>query len=76
MQLKMPETIFRNALYDQRKLDEAVAAYRQVIQLNPTDAEDYTNLGVALHRQKKLEEAVTADHKAIQLNPKDAETPR
>ncbi|MBN3939407.1 serine protease, partial [Nostoc sp. NMS9] len=61
-----------DALYDQKKLDAAVAAYEKAIQLNPNYADAYYNLGNALSEQKKLDAAVTAYQKAIQLNPNDA----
>jgi tetratricopeptide (TPR) repeat protein len=57
------------ALYQQKKLDEAVAAFRKAIQLRPDLATAYNNLGVALADQKKLDEAVIAFRKAIQLQP-------
>jgi superkiller protein 3 len=60
------------ALQETGKLEEAIAAFRQAIKLQP-DANTYNNLGLALAKQKKLEEAITAFRQAIQLKP-DAET--
>ncbi|MEH2307314.1 tetratricopeptide repeat protein, partial [Nostoc sp.] len=57
------------ALYGQKKLDAAVAAYQKAIQLNPNFSEAYNSLGTALYGQKKLDAAVAAYQKAIQLNP-------
>ncbi len=37
-----------NALHDQKKLDEAVAAFRKAIDLDPKLAWAHCNLGVAL----------------------------
>ena len=61
-----------NALSDQKKLEEAIAAYRQAIKLQPDDAVAYYNMGNALSDQKKLEEAIAAYRKAIELDPKFA----
>jgi tetratricopeptide (TPR) repeat protein len=60
------------ALRDQQKLDEAIAAYKKAIELNPKYATAYNNLGIALSDQQKLDEAIAAYKKAIELNPKDA----
>src|SRR5262249_46619578 len=61
-----------NALRDQGKLDEAVAEYRKVIELDPKLAFAHSNLGNALRDQRKLDEAVTESRKAIELDPKMA----
>ncbi len=61
-----------NALYDQGKLEEAIASYQQAIQLNPSYSIAYISLGNALYNQGKLEEAIASYQKAIQLNPSDA----
>ncbi len=61
-----------NALTDQGKLDEAVAAYRKALELKPDYAEAHNNLGLALMNQGKLDEAVTAYRKALELEPDHA----
>ena len=58
-----------NALRDQGKLDEAIAAYRQAIRIKPDYAEAYSNLGVALYDQGKLDEAIAAYRQASGSNP-------
>src|SRR5262249_22072973 len=60
------------ALYDQGKLDEAVAAYRKAVELDPKRALAHKNLGAALARQGKRDEAVAEYRKAIELDPKYA----
>ena len=60
-------------LKDQGKLDEAVAAYREAIRLEPNHAQAYSSLVRALKVQGKLDEAVAAYREAIRLKP---ETPR
>jgi tetratricopeptide (TPR) repeat protein len=70
-----PERYFYlgNALYEQKKLTEAVAAFSKGIALKPDFAEAYSNLGLALHDLKKPAEAVAAYHKAIDCRPDYAE---
>lgn len=50
-------------------LDEAIAAYRHAIELNPDISWSYHHLGEALTQQGKLEEAIAAYRRAIELNP-------
>jgi protein O-GlcNAc transferase len=58
-----------NALYGQRKIDEAVATYRQAISIKPDYVEAHYNLGVALYRQRKFDEAIAAYSQAISIKP-------
>ncbi len=55
--------------YSQGKLDEAIAQYRQVIQIDPNYPRAYYDLGVALYGQSKLDEAITQYRQAIQIDP-------
>ena len=60
------------ALAQQKKLDEAIAVYRKIIELAPTSnsaAAAYFGIGNALHRQKKLPEAIAAYYRSIELDP-------
>jgi tetratricopeptide (TPR) repeat protein len=61
-----------SALLAQGKPDEAIACYRQAIELAPTPsavAFYYNNLGLALNGQGKPEEAIACYRKAIELDP-------
>jgi superkiller protein 3 len=61
-----------NAAQETGNYSQAEAIWRQVIRIDPNNANAYYNLGIALRRQKKLDEAVAAYRQAIALNPKDA----
>ena len=50
-------------------LEEAIASFHMVIELDPNQSWAYYYLGEALARHGKLEEAVTAYRHAIELNP-------
>ena len=62
-----------NALKEQGKLDEAIAAYRQAIRVKPDFADAHSNLGLALQEQGKLDEAIAAYRQAIGIKPDLAE---
>ena len=51
------------------RLEEAIAAYRRAIELNPDHAEAHNNLGNVLGEQGRLDEAIAAYHRAIALKP-------
>lgn len=53
--------------------EEAVAAFREVISLAPTNADGFFNLGNALSDVDRLEEAVSAFETSVELNPQDAD---
>lgn len=57
------------ALYNQGKLEEAIAAFRQAIRLQPRYGYAYNNLGIALADQGKLGGAIAAFRQVIQLYP-------
>ncbi|MBD1868470.1 CHAT domain-containing protein [Cyanobacteria bacterium FACHB-471] len=57
------------ALGNQGKHEEAIAAYRCAIALNPTLGTTYNNLGNSLRSLERLEEAAVAYHQAIELTP-------
>ena len=58
-----------NALRDQGKLSEVIAAYREAMRLNPDLALAHFNLGNALRDQGKPSEAIAEYREAIRLKP-------
>jgi serine/threonine-protein kinase len=56
-----------NALFEQGKVTEAIAAYREAIRLQPDLARTHYNLGLALAGQGKVTEAIAAYREAIRL---------
>jgi|GEM_PF-785677 len=61
-----------NRLKREGKLDEAIALYHQVIEINPHFAWAYSNLGDALVKQGKLDGAVVEYRRAIEIHPNSA----
>jgi tetratricopeptide (TPR) repeat protein len=59
-------------LTEQGEYDEAIAAFRTAIQIEPGRAVAHYNLGVALFQQGKLDEAIATWRVATRLNPDDA----
>ncbi len=55
------------------RLDEAVSDYRHALELNPNQADAYTNLGSALVAQGKFAEAAEMAEKAVALGPRSAD---
>jgi tetratricopeptide (TPR) repeat protein len=51
------------------RLDEAIAAYREAIRLNPSYDSAYYNLGIALMSKGLREEAMAAYRQALHLKP-------
>ena len=58
-----------NALHAKRRLDEAMAEYRQAIALDPKDAPAHHNLGHILYDKRQLNEAMAEFRQAIRLKP-------
>lgn len=57
------------ALAEQNRLDEAIVEFREVLRIDPLDADGHHNLGNALARQGRLEEAVDQFHEALRIHP-------
>jgi tetratricopeptide (TPR) repeat protein len=65
-------TIYLNngkQFFEEGNLEEAIAAYRRAIQLNPDLSWSHHNLGEALAKLGKLDEAIAAYRRAAELNP-------
>ena len=58
-----------NFLQESGRFDEAVAAYKKAVELNPNFSWSYHSLGDVLLKLEKWEEAVSAYKKAVELNP-------
>jgi superkiller protein 3 len=70
-------------LRDQKKLDEAVLAYRKAIELDPKDADAHSNLGKVLNdlawtlatdpapARRDPGRAVSAAREAVEMNPQE-----
>ena len=60
-----------NGLLNQSQPEEAEAAFRRAIELNPHDADFYNNLAIALELQGRHPDAAAAIRKALALNLED-----
>ncbi|NEQ71642.1 MAG: tetratricopeptide repeat protein [Okeania sp. SIO2C9] len=67
----MVQTNFKtaNQLLREGKLDDAVAAYREAIALNPGFSYGHHNLGEALVKVGRIDEAIAAFRQAVAINP-------
>jgi tetratricopeptide (TPR) repeat protein len=61
------------ALSDQGNTDQAIAHYRQAVELRPNYGEAHYNLGRLLAQKGQLDDAITHYKKALEINPADAE---
>ncbi len=68
---KVFEDLFNNAntLLKENNVDEAISLYQHAINLYPSNAQAYYNLGIALNMRGKKQEATEAFEKAIAHNP-------
>ncbi len=65
--------LWGNALYDQKKYNEAVAKYQKAIKLDPKYVFPYVGWGNALYLQTKYDEAIAEYQTAIELDRKNVE---
>jgi len=61
-------------LVEQGRTAEAVAHYRQALELRPRNADAHTNLGALMAAAGRVEQAVAHYRQAIEINPGSAET--
>jgi tetratricopeptide (TPR) repeat protein len=60
-------------LFKQGRYDEAIAKYKQLVQLNPQDAGSHFDLGASYQAKKDYDLAVTEYRMAISLDPKNTQ---
>jgi tetratricopeptide (TPR) repeat protein len=75
---KFPEDAFGrfqlgNVLFQQKKPDEAISAYRDAIRLKSKYALAYNAIGMVYASQNRWEQAITEYKKALEINPSYAE---
>jgi tetratricopeptide (TPR) repeat protein len=58
-----------NDLLQQGRTEEAIAQYREALEIDPAVSEAHNDLGFALFRQGRTEEAVAEYRAALQINP-------
>jgi tetratricopeptide (TPR) repeat protein len=70
-----PQTLFEMAqdYYQSGRWEDAVAAYKKAVELDPTYQAAYVNLGDAYYQNQQLDLAIEAYQQALELNPDDAE---
>lgn len=56
------------------KLNDAIAAYKEALEVNPQLAEAHSNLGLIFNQQHNYAQALSEFRKALAINPKDAIT--
>lgn len=54
------------------QIEEALAAYRRAVEIDPQNRKAWNNLGSAFWRAGRFEEAIDAHHQALRIDPNDA----
>lgn len=60
-------------LNGQGRVDEAIACYRKVVEINPLDIDAYYNMAVALSALGMTENAINCYQNILEINPNDAQ---
>lgn len=58
-------------LLEKGKIDDAIERFMKSIDINPTDADTFVNLGVCFHKMNNLKRAVKDYRKAVELDPRN-----
>jgi tetratricopeptide (TPR) repeat protein len=58
-----------NKLFEEKKIEEAVAIFQEAIKLSPLNWGYFFNLGLAYKKLEKKEDAMASFRKAVELNP-------
>lgn len=62
-----------NDYYESGQYEQAIAAYKKVIELDPTHQAAYANLGVVYYQQQQFDLAISQYKKALELKSDDTE---
>ena len=62
-----------NDYYESGQYEQAIAAYKKVIELDPTYQAAYANLGVVYYQQQQFDLAISQYEKALELKSDDTE---
>ena len=60
-------------LAGQGRRDEAIAQYREALEINPDYVQAHGNLGAALAQQGRVDEAIAEYRELLKISPRDAE---
>lgn len=66
-------TMLGNTLYRLDRVDQAIAAHRRAVEINPRSHNAWVNLGVAYRIQGKFDDAETCYQTALDIQPEYAE---
>jgi tetratricopeptide (TPR) repeat protein len=61
-------SLLGHSLVKQRKLDEAISVFREIVELRPDYADAHGNLGLALLQQQRDAESIVAFKRAVEID--------